>query len=414
MSGGAAIRLKDLAEGGLFCDGDWVESKDQDPNGSIRLLQLADIGDGEFKDRSSRWLRPDQAQRLGVTYVETGDILIARMPDPLGRACVVPLLQSPAITAVDVAILRVKREDVDSRWLMWWLNSPKTRATVASLASGTTRQRITRKNLEALELHLPQLDQQKRIVEALEDHVARLDRALTELELAAKRSHHLFLAAVEQAIDECGANTYQPLQDCLKFIDQKKKVQRGWSPQCLSHPQSDSKSWAVLKTTAVQSMRYEPQHNKELPKSLQPKVHLEVQHGDFLMTTTGPRNRCGIVCRVVSTPERLIFSGKILRFQPDSAKILPTWLELVLNSQRYRRLLDQLKVGSSDSSVSIGNVQVLELKVPVPSIQDQKRLVGEIERMKELAARFELEIDQEAQKFMQLRRSLLHEACSGT
>jgi hypothetical protein len=59
-------------------------------------------------------------------------------------------------------------------------------------------------------------------------------------------------------------------------------------------------------------------------------------------------------------------------------------------------------------------VQVLELKVPVPSVQDQKRLVGEIERMKELAAMFELEIDQEAQKFMQLRRSLLHEACSET
>lgn len=183
---GTLVRLADLAMGGLFCDGDWVESKDQDPNGTIRLLQLADIGDGDFKNRSSRWLRPDQAESLGVTYVEKGDILIARMPDPLGRACIVPKLATPAITAVDVAILRIKRDDVDIRWLMWWLNSPETRSIVASLASGTTRQRITRKNLEALELHLPPLDQQKQIVEAMEDHLSRLD--VTRTSIASQRA----------------------------------------------------------------------------------------------------------------------------------------------------------------------------------------------------------------------------------
>lgn len=413
MSEGVMLRLRDVAKGGLFCDGDWVESKDQDPNGTIRLLQLADIGDGEFRNKSSRWLRPDQAERIGVTYVQERDILIARMPDPLGRACIVPKLETPSITAVDVAILRAKREDVDPRWLMRWLNSPQTRATIAALASGTTRQRITRKNLEALDLFLPHIDEQRRIVETLDEHLFRIDKALADLEVAANRSHHLFLAALEEAIEECDTTTYQPLQACLNAIDQKKKVQRGWSPQCLSHPQSDSSVWAVLKTTAVQNMRYEPQHNKELPKTLEPKAHLEVQEGDFLMTTTGPRNRCGVVCLVTSTPQKLIFSGKILRFQPDSAKLLPSWLELVLASHKYQKQLDRLKVGSSDSSVSIGNAQVLELTVPVPSLVEQIRLVGNVEKMKALAERFEMEIDQEAQKFKQLRRALLHSAFSG-
>lgn len=31
---------------GIFIDGDWVESKDQDPGGDVRLIQLADVGDG--------------------------------------------------------------------------------------------------------------------------------------------------------------------------------------------------------------------------------------------------------------------------------------------------------------------------------------------------------------------------------
>ena len=41
----------------VFDDGNWIESKDQDPNGEIRLIQLADIGDGFFVDKSSRFIK---------------------------------------------------------------------------------------------------------------------------------------------------------------------------------------------------------------------------------------------------------------------------------------------------------------------------------------------------------------------
>jgi type I restriction enzyme S subunit len=33
---------------GVFSDGDWIETKDQDPRGDVRLIQLADVGDGIF------------------------------------------------------------------------------------------------------------------------------------------------------------------------------------------------------------------------------------------------------------------------------------------------------------------------------------------------------------------------------
>ena len=45
-----------IGENGIFIDGDWVESKDQDPMGEVRLLQLADIGDGYFINKSNRFI----------------------------------------------------------------------------------------------------------------------------------------------------------------------------------------------------------------------------------------------------------------------------------------------------------------------------------------------------------------------
>ena len=40
---------------GVFIDGDWIESKDQDPAGDVRLIQLADVGDGYYRNKSDRY-----------------------------------------------------------------------------------------------------------------------------------------------------------------------------------------------------------------------------------------------------------------------------------------------------------------------------------------------------------------------
>jgi type I restriction enzyme, S subunit len=57
-----------IDDDGLFIDGDWIESKDQDPNGDVRLIQLADIGDGNFKNKSARFLTTKRARELNCTF----------------------------------------------------------------------------------------------------------------------------------------------------------------------------------------------------------------------------------------------------------------------------------------------------------------------------------------------------------
>ena len=152
------------AEGGLFTDGDWIETKDQDPGGDVRLTQLADVGVGTFRDRSSRFMRSEVAERLKCTYLKVGDILIARMPDPIGRACRYPGGERPAVTAVDVAILRSTLASVDADYVVYALNSPSFSSLVMSHIAGTTRQRISRGNLSRLPFPLPPAAEQRRIV----------------------------------------------------------------------------------------------------------------------------------------------------------------------------------------------------------------------------------------------------------
>jgi len=159
--------LGEIGSEGMFADGDWVESKDQDPNGEYRLLQLADIGDCRFLNKSNRWLNFEQFQRLGCTELKPEDILIARMPDPIARACLLPADLPTCATVVDVAILRCGPK-FNPRFLVLLINDSKFRSAAAALLTGTTRQRISRSNLSAIGLTLPSATEQRRIVDVIE------------------------------------------------------------------------------------------------------------------------------------------------------------------------------------------------------------------------------------------------------
>jgi type I restriction enzyme S subunit len=149
----------------LFSDGDWVESKDQDPAGTNRLLQLADIGDGRFVNKSNRFMNDEQFNRLNCTQLQEGDVLIARMPEPIGRACILPRLDNRLATVVDIAILRPSA--VDSYWLMSVINSAGFRTKIEEQSSGTTRTRIGRTALSKIKLLSPPLPEQKKIASIL-------------------------------------------------------------------------------------------------------------------------------------------------------------------------------------------------------------------------------------------------------
>jgi type I restriction enzyme S subunit len=167
--GWALSSVSSVLKPSLFIDGDWVESKDQSPDGDVRLIQLADIGDGHFIDKSDRHLTKDAAVRLKCTFLIKGDLLVARMPEPLGRCCVFPLDgEERFVTVVDVAVMR-PHESFNAMWLMNLINSDYARRFIEDNAGGTTRKRISRKNLGGLLLPVPPISEQCRIAEILSD-----------------------------------------------------------------------------------------------------------------------------------------------------------------------------------------------------------------------------------------------------
>jgi type I restriction enzyme, S subunit len=177
----------------VFVDGDWVESKDQDPDGDVRLVQLADIGDGVFINKSDRFLTSAKARELRCTFLKPGDVLVARMPDPLGRACIFPGDPKPSVTVVDVCIIRPDPGHHDARWLMHCLNMPACRNQIQNFATGTTRSRISRSNLGKIQIPAVPLYEQVRIAEVLDRADALLAKRRSTLDQLDALAQSIFL-----------------------------------------------------------------------------------------------------------------------------------------------------------------------------------------------------------------------------
>ncbi len=147
-----------------FTDGDWIESKDQSDSG-IRLVQTGNVGVARFLDKpnNQKWISEDTFYRLHCEEVFPGDILISRLPEPAGRACIMPVLTTKMITAVDCTIVRTM-QDVSNKFLVQYLSSQDYFKEVNTCLAGGTRQRISRSNLADFVVPIPvDKDEQDRI-----------------------------------------------------------------------------------------------------------------------------------------------------------------------------------------------------------------------------------------------------------
>lgn len=154
----------------------------------------------------------------------------------------------------------------------------------------------------------------------------------------------------------------------------------GWSPQCSGHPKVGD-NWGVLKVSAVSWGEYNPDENKELPVSLEPRPDLEVKSGDFLISRA---NTADLVAKAVvvpeNMPERLMMSDKIIRFN-FSSLICLEYIKLINNSRQSRAYYAAVAGGTSSSMKNVSREQIRNLVFAIPPINEQHRIVAKVDEL---------------------------------
>ncbi|WP_228268559.1 restriction endonuclease subunit S [Acinetobacter ursingii] len=389
-----------LSDAEVFVDGDWVESKDQDPNGDVRLIQLADIGDGFYIDKSSRFLNSETAKRLKCTYLKEGDILVARMPDPLGRACIFPKSEMPCVTVVDVCIIRPNQNKVDNRWLMHTINSPVMRQRINEYVTGTTRQRISRGNFSKLKVSVPPLAEQRRIASILD----QADELRQKRQQAIEKLDQLLQATF---IDMFGDPISNPKGfEVKKLSEQVDLIQIGPFGTQLHQEDYIENGIPLINPSHIKNGKIIPNHKLTVSQSKYEELtqyHLRLN--DVLLGRRGEMGRCAVVTQ--NEVGWLCGTGSLF-LRPNLEKINPFFLELLLSSDSIKRYLENVSQGQTMANLNKTIVGSIPLISPSIEIQNKFFLIAEkIDKMK-------TELKSTKNQVNNLFESLQNQAFNGT
>ena len=367
--------LSKLLQPSLFIDGDWVESKDQSLDGDVRLIQLADIGDGYFIDKSDRHLTKDAAYRLKCTFLKKGDLLIARMPDPLGRCCVFPLDgEERFVTVVDVAVMR-PHESFNATWLMNLINSGYARRFIEDKAGGTTRKRISRKNLGGLPLPVPPLNEQHRIAEILSSVDASIQATQAVIEQAERVKRGLMEELLTGGLGgEAIERGEVPEGWRLLPLGDFAKIKNGFafkSEEFLSDDGADGDVSLVVRMSDFNGGYVDTSHCKRVQKTTAEGLEkFRLKQGDILVAMSGAT--VGKLGRVPATSSELYLNQRVGCMQPTQCRGEFLWQ--LVNTPFFQATVLAAATGNAQPNISSKELEKILFALPPDSVQH--RIVG--------------------------------------
>ena len=133
----------------------------------ISLVRSQNVLDFAFSRDGLAHINDEQAQKLNNVEVHEGDVLINITGDSVARACMMESVFLPARVNQHVAIVRGKENKVINSFILYFLQWRK--GYLLQLASaGATRNALTKGMIEQLEINLPSMNEQKKIVAILD------------------------------------------------------------------------------------------------------------------------------------------------------------------------------------------------------------------------------------------------------
>ena len=363
-----------LGKDSLFTDGDWIESKDQDQNGSVRLIQLADIQDGHFDQRSAKFMTSKRSEELRTTKLQAGDLLIARMPDPIGRSCIFPGAYQECVTVVDVAVIRTNQ--CDKKWLMYLLNSIEIRRQIESKATGTTRTRISRGELGNIKLKVPSIPEQQKIAKIL----TGIDKYISLINLNIEKLHFLFCAQRQKFLEKQSQWNQYKISD---IADPSEKYSLTGGPFGSDLKTSDytESGIRIIQLQNIEDSNFNDKN--KIYTSLEKASSLmssNIFGGDLIIAKMGdPVAKCTSIPNDLS---RCLMSSDGIRLKVDQKRFDNFFIELSINSPYFRKKTNEISTGSTRQR--IGLQEFRNLTIACPHLNEQRKISQILSSIKNL------------------------------
>ena len=360
----------------------------------VPLLRIVDLAGDVVAPSGYHRISSALDSEFHRSRLRGGEVLLS-IQGTVGRVAIAPAALAGANISRTIAVIEPESR-LERRFLRLYLMSRT--AGPGFQTSGTTRASLNISVIREMPVPVPTLDEQRRIVDLLEDHLSRIDAAESLVATCLRR----LLALRRSALAELHDGKPTPLGDLA--VD----CGYGTSEKCVP----DGLGPAVVRIPNLIDGRIDLSDEKRIVSAGTDVARHQLRAGDLLIVrTNGSVDLIGRSA-VVQDGVDAAFASYLIRYQLDHDRVAPEWVHAMLSTPQVRARVEALAASSAGQhNLSLGKLNPLELPIPTREVQlDGLARLAEIDTQ---IKRLRSALDATHSRAAHLRRSLLAAAFSG-
>ncbi|MBK8242614.1 MAG: restriction endonuclease subunit S [Saprospiraceae bacterium] len=357
---------------------------------------------GEIIQNKVAYIDEECHKALKRSQLKVNDILFS-IAGALGRIGIVRHEIVPANTNQALAIIRLKNDsNVLVNYLAKYFNSNLIAVEIEKLRGGAAQQNLSLTQLNELEIPIPPLPEQQRIVAILDEVFASILKAKANAEQNLKNAKELFESYLQGVFENPDNNwAKHKLGDVCGFV-------RGPFGGSLKKNIFKPDGYAVYEQQHAIYDQFDDLRYFIDEKKFNEMKRFELNSGDLIMSCSGTMGKIAIV------PENIkkgIINQALLKLSP-SKKVSNVFLKLWMQSESFQNSIKEYAGGAAIQNVA--SVAILKsIEIPLPDISDQRNIVQKVHAFSTETKKLEAIYNQKINDLEELKKSVLQRAFSG-
>ncbi len=386
----------------------------------VPIIRLQNIGDGYFINKDIKYISNEKARELNYHSYKPGDLVLAKLGIPIGKTCFIPKDFPAGIIVADVVRIRPNKTVVDYSFLKYYLNSDISVSQLVGNITGATRPRVNLNHVREIQLPLPPLSEQKRIVAILDEAFAAIDKAKANAEKNLANAKELFESYLNGIFD-VGEKGNEPQingdkrgfsEGCeWKSIQEITRVLNGYAFSSKDFkPTNEIKS---IKITNVGVKAFVEEENNFLPENFKDIYsEVRVKEGDIVIALTRTIISSGLKVAIVpKNYDGALVNQRVAALVPNKKKINRDFLYYYLTTDIIEKYVLKHANTLMQPNLSINDLK--RLSVPCPHLLEQKRIVAKLDYVFQRSNQLKSIYQQKITDLEELKKSILKKTFEG-
>lgn len=369
----------------------------------IPFIRANNMVNGEVIWNDMKFITPSKHQILKKGHLKAGDILFTNRGE-IGKMAIAGYDFENANLNSQIAWFRCL-EKINNRFLFYFLASPSMKTYYSVEKNGAALQQFTIRQINEIEIPLPPLPEQQRIVSILDEAFAAIAKAKANAEQNLRNARELFESYLQGVFEKKG--------DGWELTILKKEIELivGFAFKSKKYTELQDDILLVRGDNIMQGYFRWDEAKRWVKSEYNDYEKYQLKENDILLAMDRPWVKAGLKIARISKhelPALLVQRTACIRTKD---KLDNSFLYHLLNSKRFMQYLIDVQTGIGVPHIS--GQQILDFEFRKPSIKEQQNVVNQLDSLKVETKKLEAIYQQKINDLDELKKSILQKAFNG-